>query len=232
MPCIRSEDMKYIIRDTNTGTFYDIRIQDNTITLNKENQKLTKFIGKIEDKPWEDWWQKKREQNDKLLAATEKGEVQTVRDLLDKKQSDLVADVNVKDLDGFTPLHISASEGNIELVMYLVKAGGQVEAVSNSLRTPLHIACRRGYMEIILILIQSKANLNAQDINGNTPIHFLSEGRWAEALEITLNYNPDITLKNSYGETAVEVAANIKIRKIFDEYIKRIEMKKKRERLR
>ena len=95
-----------MIRDINTGTFYDIRIQNTATVLNTENLKLTTISNDTDGKPWKDWWEKKRDQNDQLLSAAEKGKLPIVVDLLNKKKhGDLIADINVKGLDGFTPLH-------------------------------------------------------------------------------------------------------------------------------
>jgi len=89
--------------------------------LEQQAKELTQLGGKVQ-RPWEDWWQKKRDQNDKLLIVTDKSQIDIVRDLLNKaKYGDLIADINVKGLDELTPLHIVSAEGYIEIVMLLVK---------------------------------------------------------------------------------------------------------------
>jgi len=203
-----------MIKDKNTGTFYDIRAHDTATVL--EQSGLTKITGEIKDKPWEDWWEKKHKSNNLLLTAAEKGELLIVLDILNRsRHGDLAAEINAKTLDGFTALHFAASEGHLEMTMRLIKMGASVDAVTLFMRTPLHVACIRGYTEIILILIQAKSNLNAQDKDGNTPIHILAEKGWVEPLVICLNYKPDITIRNIYEETPIEIAANIKIRTSF-----------------
>ena len=214
----------YMIRDTDTGNFYDIRIKDTATILDNEDKKLTKIPESAKEKPWADLWENKHDKNNKLLSASEKGELKVVLDLLDKKKyGTAVADINIKGEDGFTPLHFAASEGHIEVTMALVRMGAITDTVSLSLRTPIHVACIRGYTEIILILIQAKSNINLQDKDGNTPIHILSEGGWVEPLEICLNYNPDLTIRNIYGETPLEIAANVATRNVFLKVKKEIE---------
>jgi len=111
----------YTIKDTNTGTTYDIRSGNIAEVLEQQAKELTQLGGKVQ-RPWEDWWQKKRDQNDKLLIVTDKSQIDIVRDLLNKaKYGDLIADINVKGLDELTPLHIVSAEGYIEIVMLLVK---------------------------------------------------------------------------------------------------------------
>lgn len=224
--CLRPEDLMFMIRNTDTGNFYDIRVKDTVSILDHEDKKLTKIAGNTESKPWEDWWERKKEINNKLLLSAERNELITMLNLLNKAEhNDLIADINTKNVDGFTALHIAASEGYVEMTMSLIKLGADINTATLSLRTPLHVACIRGYTEIIAILIQAKSNLNCQDKNGNTPIHILSEGGWNESLEICLNYNPDITIKNIHGETALEVAANIETRNVFLASIKQNKVK-------
>ena len=214
--CISPEDMKYMIRDTATGAYYDIRSQDTETMFTQEDKKLTKLTSSPTKKPWQDWWKKKRKQGFLLHAAAERGELGQVLELLDPvKQDDLVADVNAKGLDEFTPLHFAASEGHMEVVQALLEKGANVDALSKALRTPLHMACTRGYTKIIEVLINHSANINAQDNDGNTPVHILSECGWLDALSLCLKQKPDLTVKNKYLQTPIEMAANLQVHNLF-----------------
>jgi len=57
--------------------------------------------------------------------------------------------VNCTNSDGFTPLHVAASEGHSSLIELLAKFGAEVDARTNNYRTPLHIACLRGNLTVI-----------------------------------------------------------------------------------
>ena len=213
---IKTEDLKYTIRDTATGVFYDIRTQNLDTILSQENQKLTRIPNNSQNKPWEEWWKMKHEQNERLLMASKQGNLPALLRLLSKKNhGDLVADINFKGNDGFTALHHAANEGYIELAMNLVRLGANIDAMSIGFRTPMHLACIKGFPEIIMILIQAKGNINAQDKKGNTPIHILAKSGQKQILEICLKYRPDLTLKNIYGETAKDIAISIDIRNLF-----------------
>lgn len=57
--------------------------------------------------------------------------------------------VNCTNSDGFTTMHLAASEGHAPLIDILMKFGGQVDARTNNFRTPLHISCLRGNLTVI-----------------------------------------------------------------------------------
>lgn len=201
----------------NSGEIYDIRDPNNTAKLHKEHEKLTQLPEKKEKKAWEDSKKIKREKNYDLLKASECKKLEEVENLLDsKKHGDLVANVNARGLDNFTPLHCAVSEGSLEIVKYLLAHGSNIEAQTTSLRTPLHIACNRGNLEIIKELVNSGANINAEDKDCKTPAHILSEQGLAEALEWLLSKNPDLEKKNIFGDNALEVAATIEVAQLLE----------------
>ena len=68
---------------------------------------------------------------------------------------DLVADINIKGLDNWTPLHFATNEGRIEIVQELLRHPDlDKEPRSTILRTPLHLAAMRGYTNIMRLLIE------------------------------------------------------------------------------
>src|SRR4051812_653412 len=72
-----------------------------------------------------------------------------------------VKDVNVKDDDGWTPLHHAVCGGNLEISNYLLNNGADVNAQTMNGKTPLHIAIYRSDYKIIkCLLLEHNASLN------------------------------------------------------------------------
>ena len=50
------------------------------------------------------------------------------------------ARVDVKDIDGCTPLHLAATNNALEIVKYLIESGAQYDVKNNEGKTPLNVA--------------------------------------------------------------------------------------------
>jgi ankyrin repeat protein len=80
------------------------------------------------------------------------------------------ANVNIQDIDAWTPLHVAAGKGRLEAARMLIQAGAAVDVRENQGRTPLHFAAQQNQAEIAMLLIGSGANLQAKDAKGSTPL--------------------------------------------------------------
>lgn len=214
---ITEDELCFLIKDNSSGIIYDIRHQNTATMLKDDFEKLTTLPKQENKKAWKDWWKERKEKSYKLLAACENGEIQEVLDLLNsEKHGDLIADINTKGLDDFTPLHHAVSEDYLELVKILISKGANVDSPSITLRTPLHIAACRGDEGVIEVLCKAHASINIQDKDGNTPAHLLSSYGNHSGLKTLLNYNPDLNIKNIYGELAYTLAGSVEIQKLLE----------------
>lgn len=57
---------------------------------------------------------------------------------------DAGANANMKNVDGFTPLHLAAGLGRENIVEFLVQNGSDVNAKTNAGQSPHHIATQSG----------------------------------------------------------------------------------------
>jgi adenylate kinase len=76
-------------------------------------------------------------------------------------------DVNEKDKNGNSPLHIATQNGHLEIVNFLFKqAGIRVNAQNNKGHTPLHMAIQYNYREVADVLKAHGANPDTQNNAG------------------------------------------------------------------
>jgi len=102
----------------------------------------------------------------KLFKAVKDGEYSMVWALLSKG-----ADPSEPEETGpgFTPLHLSAKEGNLPICQLLVSKGADVNAKDKSGQTPLHRAAYWGRYVVVDFLVYVGANVKLADNLNQTP---------------------------------------------------------------
>lgn len=90
-----------------------------------------------------------------LHDAVRNNDVKEMVKLFKKKKR---IDVDVKDDDGFSPLHRAAQTGNTEAVQVLLVHGASVNLPSKTSMTPLYYAVQSGNFECASLLIENGAD--------------------------------------------------------------------------
>ncbi|RYE83810.1 MAG: hypothetical protein EOO65_03335, partial [Methanosarcinales archaeon] len=94
-------------------------------------------------------------------------------------QLDVVCDdieltpVSVDSVDGcgFTALHVASCVGNLRMIVRLLHAGANKEAVNKNGTKPLHAACWNGHEACVRVLLEAGANKEVAKKGGFTPLH-------------------------------------------------------------
>jgi len=126
-----------------------------------------------------------------------------IKRLLDEKELvDLVADVNFKGLDSWTPLHFAADGSHLDVVKELL-AHPDIERnpLSSIGRSPLHLAAMKGDCSVVRYLVQMGAAPGQQDQDDNTPLHYAAEFGHVDSIKFLVKeagVNPLITNKFGY----------------------------------
>ena len=95
------------------------------------------------------------------MNACESGYLDDVKSSLEKLKN-AGKDVDVQDADGRIGLHLSASEGNLSVVEFLVSEGADVNAKNNDKETPLIEAAFCGHYKVCQFLVSNGADVNIE----------------------------------------------------------------------
>ena len=106
-----------------------------------------------------------------MVHALKEHDLERVSQLLEQG-----ADINERDLDGDTVLHVACYEGLTKVVQQLLGRYARPNATDKSGRTPLHVAAKRGHLDIVELLLDHRAKVLAKDEYGNTPLSEAAEG--------------------------------------------------------
>ena len=107
------------------------------------------------------------------------------------------ADVNAKDVDGTTALHVARSSA---VARTLIEYGADVNAKNSRGMSPLHRVHNVG---VARILLQNGAYVDASDDSGNTPLHRSNN---VEILRLLLQHSASVAVRNNKGETPIHTS--------------------------
>ncbi|XP_025753426.1 ankyrin-3 isoform X19 [Oreochromis niloticus] len=127
-------------------------------------------------------------------------------------QNDHNADVESKMMvnrtteSGFTPLHIAAHYGNINVATLLLNRGAAVDFMARNDITPLHVAAKRGNSNMVKLLLDRGAKIDAKTKDGLTPLHCGARSGHEQVVEILLDRGAPILSKTKNGLSPLHMA--------------------------
>lgn len=124
-----------------------------------------------------------------------------------KPQNPLKLRINMCNTDGFTPLHISATNGSLELTQLLLSNGANSDTQTRSkLTTPLILACQNQRIKIAKTLLEFGCKINMCDNKANTALHYACIVGNRRLVEVLLQFGPKLSQRNKMGRTALQEA--------------------------
>lgn len=116
------------------------------------------------------------------------------------------ADPNKTNFDGRSPLHIAASKGHEDIVLFLIQEGVDVNISDNFGNTPLLEAIKRGHDNIASLLIKESGSLMINDYDLRTPLHVaISRGSYVLA-KLLVESGASVLSKDRWGNTPLDEA--------------------------
>ncbi|XP_078532860.1 ankyrin-2 isoform X2 [Lissotriton helveticus] len=128
-------------------------------------------------------------------------------------QNDHNADVQSKMMvnrtteSGFTPLHIAAHYGNVNVATLLLNRGAAVDFTARNGITPLHVASKRGNTNMVKLLLDRGGQIDAKTRDGLTPLHCAARSGHDPAVEVLLERGAPLLARTKNGLSPLHMAA-------------------------
>ena len=112
---------------------------------------------------------------------------------------------------GYTPLHLAARYGHLEVAILLIRKGARLDERDCTGATPVHVAACHNHANLI------GGNLNIKTSNGSTPLHSAAACGAVEIIDYLLYKKASLTATDNYGLTALHYSIhNIRFRSVVD----------------
>ncbi|WP_454898538.1 ankyrin repeat domain-containing protein [Wolbachia pipientis] len=121
------------------------------------------------------------------------------------------AEINAKDNQERTPLHLSIQIGRTDVVNTLIDKKAEINAKDRQGRTPLHLSVQIGRTDVVNTLIDKKAEINAKDNQGRTPLHLSIQIGRTDVVNTLIDKKAEINAKDNQGRTPLHYAASGKV---------------------
>ncbi|CAF1526533.1 unnamed protein product [Rotaria sp. Silwood1] len=115
--------------------------------------------------------------------------------------------VNCTTKSGFTPLHIAAHYGNLEVAQLLISRGADVNYAASQNITPLHVASKWGKENIVRLLLEKGAQIDVKTKDGLTPLHCAARSGHEQVVDLLLENGAPFGAKTKNGLSALHMAA-------------------------
>lgn len=120
------------------------------------------------------------------------------------------ANVNARTEFGYTGLMYACDLGHIDLAMYLLDHGANINDSSwYEWNTALLFATRQNNLELTELLIRREAAINQKNYEGQTALHLAVLNHAYDMAEMLLYYEIDIQQSDRDGNTALHLAAEM-----------------------
>ncbi|KAL2763113.1 B-cell lymphoma 3 protein, partial [Daubentonia madagascariensis] len=134
-----------------------------------------------------------------------------LRALLDSAAPGTV-DLEARNYDGLTALHLAVNTECQETVLLLLERGADIDAVDiKSGRSPLIHAVENNSLSMVQLLLQHGANVNAQMYSGSSALHSASGRGLLPLVRTLVRSGADSGLKNCHNDTPLMVARSRRV---------------------
>lgn len=120
--------------------------------------------------------------------------------------------MRIQDSYGYTPLIDAIRQKHHNIVEYLVPklSALDLERQAEDKKTALHFGVELDLQDVMRMILRNPyLNINIADKDGETPLHYAAK-RSGDSVKLLLSYRrieePDLSLENNEGKTAIQIA--------------------------
>jgi hypothetical protein len=133
-----------------------------------------------------------------LKAVHDRDDVEILQHILGEG-----ANLNAKNPDGQTALHLAIHNGDTSMVQFLLEKGADPEATATNGNKPLYDAAESGHFEIVELLLDFNANVEAFNINEKrTAFYQVSLSSTRIAFLLIMCWEPETLPSNSWTSSS------------------------------
>ena len=117
--------------------------------------------------------------------------------------------INSRDEDGLTPLHIAVRyNNNVEVIKCLIEYGADVRAVTEEGGTLLHLVALNNELSVVKYVLSLGLDINSTDKDGWTPLQWaVRDNNNVEVIKCLIEYGADVRAVTEEGGTLLHLVA-------------------------
>ncbi|MFH2142491.1 MAG: ankyrin repeat domain-containing protein [Bacteroidota bacterium] len=150
---------------------------------------------------------------EKFITYAAKGDIEKVENFVKK-----VVNIDVKNKGRWTALAYASKYGHIEVVMFLIDQGAEVNLTVNTGSTPFQIAVQHNQMEIANYLITKDADVNHKDITGMSSLAWASKNGDIKMIEFLIDKGADVNSVNINARSVLDHATSPEVISLLKSY--------------
>ena len=108
---------------------------------------------------------------------------------------------------GWSPLHLTALEGRLDVAQALVDMGADIDKAMDNGCTSLYVASENGHVEMAKLLIKAGADIDKANNDVGTPLIVASQQGHVEVVRFLLKRGAEINQAQNYGSTPLYIAS-------------------------
>ena len=105
-----------------------------------------------------------------------------------------------------TPLDLTACEGNVEIIRFLIDHGANLHVTDSNGSTPLHIASQSGQLEAVKLLLRRGADIGLVNKANQTAAELTSENDQVEVASFLDEYGTDENVRKRVWSTTLDTS--------------------------